>query len=86
VEHTTLRREWLDDDSVGSILHGVMANQCPKWKDIADHSPTYRSAGLMHQDDDMLLFMGVDIDTAGDFPLGNDNIPGGFSGQAASRR
>jgi hypothetical protein len=68
MEHTTLRREWLGDGSMGSILRGVMAGQCPEWKNIADHSPTYKSPGLMHQDDDVAAFMRVEIDTAGDFP------------------
>jgi hypothetical protein len=68
LEHTTLRREWLDDGSVGLILCGVTAGQCPEWNDIADHSPTYKSPGVIHQDKDVALFMRVDIDTAGDFP------------------
>jgi hypothetical protein len=38
-----LKREQLDDPDVGPILQEVETGQCPEWKDIADHSPTYKS-------------------------------------------
>jgi hypothetical protein len=42
-DRASLRREQLDDDELGPLLQEVEAGQRPEWKDIADHSPTYKS-------------------------------------------
>jgi hypothetical protein len=39
----TLRTEQLNKQVIGPIVEEVEAGQCPVWKDIADHSPTYKS-------------------------------------------
>jgi hypothetical protein len=38
-----LRLEQLNDQFVGSILEEVGTGERQKWKDIADHSPTFES-------------------------------------------
>jgi hypothetical protein len=38
-----LRTEQLNDPDIGPILQEVETGQRPEWKDIADHSPTYKS-------------------------------------------
>jgi hypothetical protein len=39
----TLRREQLADPHIGPILQEIETGQRPKWKDIANRSPTYKS-------------------------------------------
>jgi hypothetical protein len=41
--HSSLRREQLCENNVGPILQEVEAGECPKWKNITDSSPTYKS-------------------------------------------
>jgi hypothetical protein len=38
-----LRMEQLNDKDIGPILEDVEARQLPEWKDIAHHSPAYKS-------------------------------------------
>jgi hypothetical protein len=38
-----LRTEQLNDADIGPILQEVETGQRPEWKDIADHSPLYKS-------------------------------------------
>jgi hypothetical protein len=39
----TLRTEQLNDPDIGLILQEVETGQRPEWKDIANHSPVYKS-------------------------------------------
>jgi hypothetical protein len=38
-----LRTEQLNGPDIGPILQEVETGQRPEWKDMADHSPTYKS-------------------------------------------
>jgi hypothetical protein len=38
-----LRTEELNDPDIGPILQGGETGQQPGWKDITDHSPTYKT-------------------------------------------
>jgi hypothetical protein len=41
-DRASLRREQVADDEMGPLLQEVEAGQRPEWKDITDHSPTYK--------------------------------------------
>jgi hypothetical protein len=43
LDPATLRTDQLTDQDIGPILEEVETRQHPEWKDIADHSTTYRS-------------------------------------------
>jgi hypothetical protein len=38
-----LRREHMNNQYKGPILEEAETRECPQWKDISDHSPTFMS-------------------------------------------
>jgi hypothetical protein len=42
-DQQALRREQLADNYVGPLLRQMEAGQCPKWRDVSDWGPIYKS-------------------------------------------
>ena len=42
-DRQALRRDQLVDNNVGPLMRELVAGQCPKWRDVSDQGPIYKT-------------------------------------------